>query len=38
MGAEAQSLIEKEQEIRTEAVENKLTQVRQRAPPKCSIC
>jgi len=37
-GAEAQSLIEKEQESRTEVVQNEASQVRQRAPPKCSVC
>jgi hypothetical protein len=37
-GAEAQSLIDKEQNARTEDVENEPTQVRQRAPPKCSVC
>ena len=37
-GAEAQSLIEKEQITHTEDIENEPTQVQQQAPPKCSIC
>jgi hypothetical protein len=36
--AETQSLIEKEQESRTEVVQNKASQIRQQAPPKCSVC
>jgi hypothetical protein len=37
-GAEAQSLIEQEQFSRTEAEVRDRGEVRQRAPPKCSLC
>jgi hypothetical protein len=37
-GAEAQSLIEKEQNTNVEVIENEVAQGRQRALPKCSIC
>mgnify|MGYP003428884493 FL=1 len=37
-GAEAQSLIEREEISRTEVEARDRGEVRQRAPPKCSVC
>jgi hypothetical protein len=37
-GAEAQSLIDKERISRTEAEARNQGEVRQQAPPKCSLC